>query len=91
MRENLRGGAQVPGLEGEHPALERARGVEISIHPSAVVDERASIGEGARIEAYAVIGPEVRLGARVHVGAHVVIDGRTELDDDVRVWPGAVL
>jgi UDP-N-acetylglucosamine acyltransferase len=91
MRENPRGGAQIPGLEGELPALRPAGGVEVSIHPSAVVDPRAAIGEGVRIEPYAVIGPEVRIGARVHIGAHVVIDGRTELGDDVRVWPGAVL
>jgi UDP-3-O-[3-hydroxymyristoyl] glucosamine N-acyltransferase len=43
------------------------------IHPTAVIDPTAAIGEGAHIGAYAVIGPGVRLGAHATVLPHVVL------------------
>jgi UDP-3-O-[3-hydroxymyristoyl] glucosamine N-acyltransferase len=43
------------------------------IHPTAVVDPTAEIGEGAHIGAYVVVGPGVRLGPRAKLLPHVVI------------------
>jgi UDP-3-O-[3-hydroxymyristoyl] glucosamine N-acyltransferase len=43
------------------------------IHPTAVIDPTAQIGEGAHIGAYVVIGPGVRLGAHATLLPHVVI------------------
>jgi UDP-3-O-[3-hydroxymyristoyl] glucosamine N-acyltransferase len=43
------------------------------IHPTAVIDPTAEIGEGAHIGAYAVVGPGVRLGPRAKLLPHVVI------------------
>ena len=43
------------------------------IHPTAVVDPTAEIGEGAHIGAYVVIGPHVRLGSHATLLPHVVL------------------
>jgi UDP-3-O-[3-hydroxymyristoyl] glucosamine N-acyltransferase len=43
------------------------------IHPTAVIDPTAVIGEGAHIGPYAVVGPGVRLGAHATLLPHVVL------------------
>jgi UDP-3-O-[3-hydroxymyristoyl] glucosamine N-acyltransferase len=43
------------------------------IHPTAVIDPSAKVGEGAHIGAYVVIGSDVRLGPHATVLPHVVI------------------
>lgn len=45
------------------------------IHPTAVIDPSAVVGEEAHIGAYVVIGPKVRLGAHPTLLPHVVIYG----------------
>jgi UDP-3-O-[3-hydroxymyristoyl] glucosamine N-acyltransferase len=43
------------------------------IHPTAVIDPTAVVGEGSHIGAYVVIGPGVRLGAHATLLPHVVL------------------
>jgi UDP-3-O-[3-hydroxymyristoyl] glucosamine N-acyltransferase len=43
------------------------------IHPTAVIDPTAEIGEGAHIGAYVVVGPQVRLGEHATLLPHVVL------------------
>jgi UDP-3-O-[3-hydroxymyristoyl] glucosamine N-acyltransferase len=43
------------------------------IHPTAVIDPTAVVGEGAHIGAYVVIGPRVRLGDHATLLPHVVL------------------
>ncbi len=43
------------------------------IHPTAVIDPTADIGEGAHIGAYVVIGPGVKLGSHATLLPHVVL------------------
>jgi UDP-N-acetylglucosamine acyltransferase len=61
------------------------------IHPSAIVDPKASLGPGVRIGAYSVVGPEVVLAADVEIGNHVTIENRVLLDTAVKVGHGTVL
>lgn len=61
------------------------------IHPSALVDPKATLGPGVHIGPFSVIGPEVTLGADVEVGNHVTLEGRVVLDAGVKVGHGAVL
>lgn len=51
------------------------------IHPTAVIAESASIGEGAHIGAYVVIGEEVRIGKDAVVLAHSVIYNGAKIGD----------
>ena len=59
------------------------------IHPTAIVDASAEIGEGVSIGPYSVVGPDVRIGDGGVLLSHVVIDGRTELGANCRVYPFA--
>lgn len=57
------------------------------IHPTAVVSSKAKVGEDCHIGAFSIVGDEVVLEARVHLESHVVIDGKTRIGDDTRVFP----
>lgn len=61
------------------------------IHPSAVVEAGAGIGNDVEIGPYSVIGPKVRIGDGTVVMSHVVLDGRTTLGAGCRVFPFASL
>ena len=62
-----------------------------AIHPTAVVDRRARLGEGVRIGAFSVIGPDVTLEAGADVGHHVVLEGRVVIGPGARVGHGSVI
>jgi UDP-N-acetylglucosamine acyltransferase len=53
-----------------------------TIHPTAIVDPKAQLGEGVDIGAYSIVGPNVTIGARTMVGPHVVIEGHTTIGED---------
>jgi UDP-N-acetylglucosamine acyltransferase len=62
-----------------------------AIHPTAVVDASARIGEGVSIGAYAVIGAEVEIGAGTSIGAHCTVDGPTRIGRDNRIHGHAAI
>ncbi|AVP96056.1 acyl-[acyl-carrier-protein]--UDP-N-acetylglucosamine O-acyltransferase [Ahniella affigens] len=49
------------------------------IHPTAIIDASARIGENVSIGAYSVISADVEIGPNCKIGPHVVIDGPTRL------------
>ena len=57
------------------------------IHPTAIVSPNAKIGGDCYIGAFSIIGDEVTLGDRVHLESHVVINGKTSVGDETRVFP----
>ncbi len=58
-----------------------------TIHPTSIVEDGASIGEGVTIGPYCVIGPEVVLKDGVTLEPHIVITGMTELGRNCHVYP----
>lgn len=52
------------------------------IHPTAVVDSRATLDDTVEVGPYAVIGADVSIGARTRIGPHVVIEGHTSIGCD---------
>ena len=60
-----------------------------SIHPSAVVEEGATLGEGVRVGPFCHVGGEVRLGDGCELHAHVVVAGRTAVGPHTRIFPFA--
>ena len=56
------------------------------IHPSAVVENGASVGEDCVIGPFCHVGPDVRLGERVELKSHVVVAGQTSIGDDTVVF-----
>jgi UDP-N-acetylglucosamine acyltransferase len=61
------------------------------VHPSAIVDPRAKLGEDVRVGPYAVVGEEVELAPGVEVGAHTVLCGRTTVGSGTRIHPSCVI
>jgi len=59
------------------------------IHPTAVVDAGANIADTVSIGPYCVIGPDVELQDRVELLSHVVVQGRTQVGPDTRIFPFA--
>lgn len=57
----------------------------MSIHPTAIVDPAASLGEGVCVGPYSVIGAGVEIGDGTWVGPHVVINGPTTIGKNNRI------
>lgn len=55
------------------------------IHPTALIDPSAKIGNNVSIGAYSVIGADVEIGDGTVVGPHVVIEGPTRIGKDNRI------
>jgi UDP-3-O-[3-hydroxymyristoyl] glucosamine N-acyltransferase len=67
-------------LANPYYAFSRALGIfyqapryEPGVHPTAVIDPSATVGEEAHIGAYAVLGPDVRVGRHATILPHVVL------------------
>ncbi len=56
------------------------------VHATALVDASAELAEDVGIGPYAVVGSKVRIGAGTTVGAHCVIEGRTTIGRDNRIF-----
>lgn len=57
------------------------------IHPTAIVDSQAKIGENCQIGPYCTIGPNVVLGDNCILDSHVVLTGHTEIGKNNRFYP----
>jgi UDP-N-acetylglucosamine acyltransferase len=61
------------------------------VHPSALIDPEAELGQGVVIGPWAIVGPRVRIGDGTEVGPRVLIERDTVLGEDCRISNGAVL
>lgn len=61
------------------------------IHPSAVIDPTAKLGEGVAIGANAVIGANVILGEHVQIGAGTVIGQDCVIGSGTRLWANVTI
>lgn len=70
--------------------------MEKQIHPTAITDEGASIGEGTKIWHFchimggAVIGKNCTLGQNVFIGTGVVLGNHVKIQNNVSVYTGVV-
>jgi len=58
-----------------------------SIHETAIVSSSAQIGENSHVGPFCTIGDEVTIGDGVRLDSHVVVDGKTTIGKDTRVYP----
>ncbi len=65
----------------------RGERVATTIHPTAIVDPNARLGDGVAVGPYAIIGANVAIGDHTTVGAHCVIDGHTTIGEGNRFFP----
>lgn len=59
------------------------------IHPHAVVDPSAVIGEGAHIGPFVVIGRGAQIGARARIASHVSVGEGARIGEDALIFQGA--
>jgi len=59
------------------------------IHPTAIVEDGAQLGDDVSVGPYALVGPKVKLGNGVKVHSHVVIGGETTIGDKTEIFPFA--
>ena len=66
------------------------KGPEIApgIHPSAVIDPAAEIGEGAAIGPFVVIGRGAKIGPRARIASHVFIAEEAQIGADALLYAG---
>ncbi|MAF47958.1 MAG: acyl-ACP--UDP-N-acetylglucosamine O-acyltransferase [Rhodospirillales bacterium] len=60
-----------------------------NIHPTAIIDGSAQLGEDVSIGPYCTVGSEVSLGDGVVLHSHVVVAGRTRIGSGTQIYPFA--
>ncbi len=61
------------------------------IHPTAIVDAKARLGERVTIGPYCTVGADVALADDVELVSHVVVAGHTEIGEGTRIFPFAAV
>jgi UDP-N-acetylglucosamine acyltransferase len=56
------------------------------IHPTALVDPKARLAKDVEVGPYSIVGPDVSIGEGSWIGAHVVLDGRTRIGRNNRIF-----
>ena len=57
-----------------------------AIHPTAIVEPGAQLDDGVSVGAYSIVRAQVRIGAGTTIGPHCVIEGRTTIGRDNRIF-----
>lgn len=63
----------------------------INIHPTAIVDSNAKIGEDVSIGPFAIVQADAIIGDGCQIGSHVFIHSGTRIGQKCRAFKGAVL
>jgi len=56
------------------------------IHRTAIVEPGARLAANVSVGAYSLIGPQVEIGEGSWIGPHVVVEGRTRIGRNNRIW-----
>lgn len=62
-----------------------------TIHPTAIIDKGATLGEGVIVGPQCHVGSSVMIGEGTELRANVCVYGNTSIGRQCMVWPGAVL
>lgn len=90
----------VPHIEVDNPRLAfikvvrkffTAPEIAVAIHPTAVIEEGATIGKNVSIGAHCYIGPKVTIGEGSVILPNVSIYGEVEIGTNCYIKPGAVI
>ena len=61
----------------------------INIHPTAIVHDKAKIGDNVTVEPYAIIHDDVEIGEGCHIGPHAVLYDGARLGKNVTIHQAA--
>jgi bifunctional UDP-N-acetylglucosamine pyrophosphorylase / glucosamine-1-phosphate N-acetyltransferase len=59
----------------------------VSIHPTALVDTTATLGDNVIIEAYCIVGANVKLGANTHLLPHTILSENAQIGEATLLGP----
>lgn len=76
-------------LAGITATFQHPSDIAPGIHPSAIIEQGAEIGEGAAIGAFAVVGAGARLGPGAIIGAHATIGSEAVIGEQALLHAGA--
>ena len=62
---------------------------EINVHPTAIVEDGATLADGVSIGPFSVVGADVSLGEGVVLHSHAVVAGRTTIGARTEIFPFA--
>lgn len=65
--------------------------MSVNIHPTAIVDKSAVLGDGTSVGPYSIIGPKVKIGENNNLISHVVIQGNTTIGSNNEFYPFACI
>lgn len=65
--------------------------MDYHVHPTAVIEAGATVGEGTEVGPFAVIETGAVIGDRCRIGSHAVIRGSTRMGNRNQVFEGAVI
>lgn len=71
--------------------IDTLREYMITIHPSAVVSQKARISDNVRIGAFSVVDDDVEIGEGTEIRQHVVLSNGTRIGSECTIFPGAVI
>ena len=60
-----------------------------TIHPTAIIEDGATIGKSCKIGPYCCVGSDVTLDDSVILESHIVISGKTFIGKGTKIWPFA--
>ena len=63
----------------------------ITIHPTAIVDKNAQLGEGVEIGPYATVEGDVKIGAGTVVQQGAILRGHTTIGENCQIFPYACI
>jgi UDP-N-acetylglucosamine acyltransferase len=61
------------------------------IHPTAIVEAGALLGEDVDVGAFTLVGPDVRIDEGTRIGPHCVIEGHTAIGRDNRIYQACAI
>ncbi len=62
-----------------------------NIHPTAIIEAGAKIGENVSIGAYSYISKDVKIGNNCEIATHTIIEGDTTIGDGNKIFSHAVI
>ena len=62
-----------------------------NIHPTAIIEDGASIGKNVSIGAYSYIAKDVKIGDNTKIGSHTLIEGKTTIGSGNEIFSHAVI
>lgn len=61
------------------------------IHPTAIIEKGAELGNNVEVGPYSIIGADVRIGDNNRIESHVVINGHTTIGENNHFFPFAAI